>query len=170
MTLPASGTIKASQINTELGLSSSAQTNIGGASPRSWAGKASGVIKYSDFYGKAKNISFNVSLTQCMDHYATIFYDGAGNFYIESRQPDGSIHTDRGDCGSNPQGQILYYSFSTSGYSVINFSVYESGRNGTATYTGTNWDVNTARRDNLPVTDTSGGAAGYYFNLYGTVS
>jgi hypothetical protein len=56
MTLPASGAIKASQIDTELGVSSSAQINIGGSSPRSLSGISSGAIKYSNFYGKALDV------------------------------------------------------------------------------------------------------------------
>jgi hypothetical protein len=50
MTLPVSGNpIKASQINTEEGVSSTAQINIGGSAPRGLAGVASGTISFSNF-------------------------------------------------------------------------------------------------------------------------
>jgi hypothetical protein len=53
MALPVSGNpIKASQINTEQGVSSTAQINIGGSTPRGLAGIASGTISFSNFYGK----------------------------------------------------------------------------------------------------------------------
>ena len=103
-----------------------------------------------------------------MDHYATLYYDGAGTFYIQSREPSGAIHTGRGDCG-DPQGQIFYYSFTTTGYSVMNFTVSQSGRNGSSNYTGSDWNVFSSRTQDLGVIDGSGGAAGYTFTISGTI-
>lgn len=51
MTLQASGIIKMSEIRTEL--SETGTVNLGKSSWRSLAGKASGIIKMSDFYGKS---------------------------------------------------------------------------------------------------------------------
>lgn len=57
MALQSSGTIKMSQIRTEL--SESGTVNLGKTSWRGLAGKASGIIKMSDFYGKsAMTIAF----------------------------------------------------------------------------------------------------------------
>ena len=57
MTLPASGTISLSQVNTELGYSSSAAVSLNQADVRNLAGKASGLISMSDLYGKSSGIS-----------------------------------------------------------------------------------------------------------------
>lgn len=53
MTLPLSGQIRLSQVNTELGLSSTAQINMGSAAVRTLFGVPSGQIKMSDGYGKS---------------------------------------------------------------------------------------------------------------------
>jgi hypothetical protein len=52
MSLPLSGSISVSQINTELGISSTTQISLGSANARGLAAVASGQIKFSDFYGK----------------------------------------------------------------------------------------------------------------------
>lgn len=52
MTLPASGTLAASQINVELGRPSTALFTMGGAPERALAGVPSGTIAMSNFYGK----------------------------------------------------------------------------------------------------------------------
>jgi len=52
MTLQSNGAISFSNINVELGLSSTAQLSIGGAAARALAGVASGAISLSNFYGK----------------------------------------------------------------------------------------------------------------------
>ena len=154
------------------------QNEFGGSNPISiseYYNAASGVpgsgtIALNNFYGKVKPITFSVTQNQCMDHYATLYYDGAGTFYIQSKEPSGAIHTWRGDCG-DPQGQIFYYSFNVNGgYSVMNFTVSQSGRNGSSTYTGTNWSVFSSRTQDLGVIDGSGGAAGYTFTISGTIS
>lgn len=53
MTLPASGTISASQINVELGRASNAAFDINGAAERELAEVPSGAISFSDFHGKS---------------------------------------------------------------------------------------------------------------------
>ena len=154
------------------------QNELGGSNPISlseYYGSATGVpasgtLGLSTFYGKIKPVNFNVTIVQCMDANATIFYDGAGSFYIESREPSGAIHTGRGDCGGLPQGQILYVTFNPAGFTSLNFVVTQSGRGGSGSFTGTSWSLTTARREGLPVGDGDGGAGGYTFNITGTAA
>ncbi len=52
MTLPASGTISFANINTELGYAPNAVISLNDTAVRNLAGKPSGQISLSDFYGK----------------------------------------------------------------------------------------------------------------------
>ncbi len=61
--IPCSGTIKASDINTELGRSGSYNFRIGNADERSLAGKPSGLIKFSDFACKSVGFDLGVGYT-----------------------------------------------------------------------------------------------------------
>ena len=62
MTLPVSGTISLSDVNTELGKASTALITMNDADARALAGVPSGQISMSDFYGKsALNISYLTS-------------------------------------------------------------------------------------------------------------
>ena len=64
MTLPVSGNpIKMSQVNVELGLSSTAQLNLSAALVRTLFGVASGQIKMSDGYGKSDRVSISHTFT-----------------------------------------------------------------------------------------------------------
>jgi hypothetical protein len=168
MALQSSGPISLLNIQDELGGSNPISLNeyYGSAT----GVPASGTLSLSTFYGKIKPVNFNVTIDQCMDASSTIFYDGAGRFYIESREPSGNIHTGRGDCGGLPQGQILYVTFNPAGFTSLNFVVTMSGRGGSGSYTGTGWSLTTARREGLPVGDGDGGAAGYTFNITGTAA
>lgn len=56
MTLPVSGTISLSQVNTELGNASNANISLNQANVRSLFGKASGVIALSDGYSKSNAV------------------------------------------------------------------------------------------------------------------
>ena len=53
MALPSSGTITAAMINVELGRASNAPFNLNDSAVRALAGKPSGAISFSDFWGKS---------------------------------------------------------------------------------------------------------------------
>jgi hypothetical protein len=75
MTIRSSGALPASEINTELGLSSTAQISLGGAVPRALAGVASGAVRLAaDFYGKSNGPSGNLATID----FAT---SGHNNYY-----------------------------------------------------------------------------------------
>lgn len=57
MTLQTSGTITASDINTELSKTSTSALKLSDTDARALAGKSSGIIKYSDFYGKSSSVT-----------------------------------------------------------------------------------------------------------------
>ena len=62
MALQGSGAISIQQIATELGLSGS--LSLGDSRARSLAGKASGTISMSDFYGKSNGPTVTIQITQ----------------------------------------------------------------------------------------------------------
>lgn len=61
MTLPASGAISLSGVNTELGYSSTAQISLNDSAVRTLAGKSSGAISLDDLHGKSNTFSFTIS-------------------------------------------------------------------------------------------------------------
>lgn len=58
MTLPTSGALSLSQVNTELGLAANTAISLNQANVRSLAGVASGAISMSNLYGKANEIRY----------------------------------------------------------------------------------------------------------------
>lgn len=95
MTLPASGLITMAQINTELGRASNANSNLNETALRTLAGKSSGVISLSDFYGKSNapaGFGFIPDSPFTEDYgfesvTLEIFQTGAARFYNTSNMP-----------------------------------------------------------------------------------
>jgi hypothetical protein len=61
MTLPTSGAISLSQVNTELGYSSTAQISLNDSAVRTLFGESSGVVDFNNGHGKANKFFFNIS-------------------------------------------------------------------------------------------------------------
>lgn len=114
-------------------------------------------------------ITVNESFTQCIDHFCTLYYNGAGKIYVQSREPGMNIHTGRGDCGGAQQGNILRYSFDTSKTYNMDITVTMSGRNGSSSLR-INQSVNTVYGPvKFGTIDTFGGASIYNYTMTGTI-
>ncbi len=68
MTLPASGAISLSQVNVELGLSSTASINMGAANVRTLFGVPSGAISMSNGYGKSNRAAISYTISSNTAH------------------------------------------------------------------------------------------------------
>jgi hypothetical protein len=79
MALPASGQISLSQVNTELGLSSTALIGMGDAAVRTLFGVASGQITMSDGYGKSNEFAFSISSNQTNADISTLATNAGWN-------------------------------------------------------------------------------------------
>lgn len=64
MTLPASGAISMSQVNTELGVATTTTSSLNDSAVRTLFGKASGTISMSDGYGKANQFNGAIASNQ----------------------------------------------------------------------------------------------------------
>jgi len=162
--LQSSGQITIKEIENEFG--GSAPTAINEYYSADDAVPSSGQIAFSDFYGKAKPILYDVTQYQCIDHYASLYYDGNGRLYIESREPSGNIHTRRGDCGGYCQGQICIFAFNKSQGTTIHINAWVWN----TLHFNFDLNVNTAWRSNFWFTDGGSGAHAYRFRVQGRIT
>jgi len=79
MALPSSGSISLSQVNTELGYSSTAQISMGDSAVRTLFGVSSGVIAMSNGYGKANQFAFTISSNQTNANLRTLAINAGWN-------------------------------------------------------------------------------------------
>jgi len=91
MAIRSSGTLPASEINTELGRSASALFNMNGAQERALAGVASGSYGFNSFYGKSATKQTNItSVGQYRDGYGPIRYGFAASGKVNYYHAEGS--------------------------------------------------------------------------------
>lgn len=79
MPLPSSGPISLSQVNTELGLSSTATISMGNSNVRTLFGVPSGAISMSNGYGKANQFAFTISSNQTNANLRTLAINAGWN-------------------------------------------------------------------------------------------
>lgn len=89
MTLP-TGTISLSQVNTELGKSSTATISLNDSAVRSLAGKTSGTISMNDLRGKSASVTASMVVGQASAFYKSCALQAEYGFLKE----------DAGGCGS----------------------------------------------------------------------
>jgi len=115
-------------------------------------------------------IEVSTSFAQCIDHWCTIYYDGAGKLYVQSREPSNAIHTGRADCDGYQQGNILRYSFDVAGQGNMDLTVTMSGRCGSGSLRIVQPVNKKFGPTRMHPTDWYGGAAVYSFTITGTIN
>jgi hypothetical protein len=79
MALPSSGPISLSQVNVELGLSTTAQISLNDAAVRNLFGKPTGTISLSDGYGKSNEFAFTITANQTNANLRTLAVNAGWN-------------------------------------------------------------------------------------------
>jgi len=84
MALPTSGTITAAMINTELGRAANAAFNLNDSAVRALAGRPSGAISFSDFYGKAAETVLYAPSNSFATNIADIFNNAEAGLWAST--------------------------------------------------------------------------------------
>ena len=115
MTLPSSGQISLNQVNTELGLTATAQITLNDSAVRTLFGKASGQISMSDGYGKANRVAVTINIPNNSLNYN--IWDNRGGGYSAGKS----------DITVNIGSSYVVGSSSTGTYSLSTGTGYTSG-------------------------------------------
>lgn len=86
MALPTSGTITAAMINTELGRAAHAAFNLNDSAVRALAGRPSGAISFSDFYGKAAETVLYAPSNSFATNIADIFNNAESGLWTAAKK------------------------------------------------------------------------------------
>jgi len=104
MPLPSSGAISLSQVNTELGASSTATRNMGATSTRELFEDASGQISLSQGYGKIETFRFTINTNQLKTNLRTLAVAAGWN---QSARVVATVATDVYIYSDNPSSAAL---------------------------------------------------------------
>lgn len=81
---------------------------------RNWI-KTVTLLLISLLSAQATQYVYTWSRVECVDHFLALEYNGAGTVSLAGATPNGIVHTNRGDCGSYPQGYTAIGSFPITG-------------------------------------------------------
>ena len=118
MTLPASGPISMSQVNTELGLAATTTISLNQANVRALAGVPSGAISMSNLYGKSNiTLAFNSGANFYLYYSAYTGYGGVPTVELGFTTDGGIYYTIYGavPISSSSSGPTGYFSPITAG-------------------------------------------------------
>ena len=94
----------------------------------------------------------------CVDHYLYVKYDGNGKVEIAGAEPNGIVHTGRGDCGSYAQGWYTAVEQSITGYANIRIQVTGEATGGGGGSIDTTIPVGNTLGQTIITVYTNGGA------------
>ncbi len=133
MTLPSSGAISMSNVDVELGLSSTAQITLNDSAVRTLFGVSSGQISMSNGYGKSNRVSITINIANTSKNYN--IFSNRGGTYVAGKA-DITVNVGSGyTVGSTSTGTYALDTGSgwTSGDTItLNNSGYIAGMGGSA--------------------------------------
>ena len=67
------------------------------------------------------------TIVHCVDHFLALKYDGAGNVFIAGAEPNGKVHSSRGDCRGFGQGWKKVITFNTKDVDSVRVKSFGTG-------------------------------------------
>jgi hypothetical protein len=126
MTLPSSGAISLSQVNTELGYSSTAQISLNDSAVRTLFGESSGVVDFNSGHGKANQFFFNISGGQNLNLHSLAIAAG----WNQSSQLWATVTGNIGSTSTGAYALTVDGSYAQGVWLTINSGVYVVGAGG----------------------------------------